>query len=46
MNSPQGIAAHPSFLGCSEINIADATGLADNKNGILAAAYEKIHTIC
>ena len=35
-----------TFLGCSEINIVDATGLADDKNGILAAAHEKIQSIC
>ena len=35
-----------TFLGCSDINIVDATGLAGDKNGILAAAHEKIQSIC
>ena len=35
-----------AFLGCSEIDIVDATGLADNKTGILASAHEKIQSIC
>ena len=35
-----------AFLGCSEINIVDATGLANDKTGILAAAHDKIHSIC
>ena len=35
-----------AFLGCSEINIVDATGLADDKTGILAAAHDKIQAIC
>ena len=34
------------FLGCSEINIVDATGLADDETGILAAAHDKIQSIC
>lgn len=35
-----------TFLGCSEINIVDATGLADDKSRVLAAAHEKIQSIC
>ena len=35
-----------AFIGCSEIDIVDATGLADNKTGILASAHEKIQSIC
>jgi FMN-dependent NADH-azoreductase len=35
-----------TFLGCSEINIVDATGLAGDKTGILAAAHDEIHSIC
>ena len=35
-----------AFLGCSEISIVDATGLADDKVGILASAHEKIQSIC
>ena len=35
-----------AFLGCSEINIVDATGLANDKTGILAAAHEEIQSIC
>ena len=35
-----------TFLGCSEINIVDATGLADDKARVLALAREKIHSIC
>ncbi|MDC0063327.1 NAD(P)H-dependent oxidoreductase [Candidatus Puniceispirillum sp.] len=35
-----------AFLGFSEIDIVDATGLADNKTGILASAHEKIQSIC
>ena len=35
-----------TFLGCSEVNIVDATGLANDKAGILAAAHEKIQAIC
>ena len=35
-----------AFLGCSEINIVDVTGLADDKSGILASAHDKIQSIC
>jgi FMN-dependent NADH-azoreductase len=35
-----------AFIGCSEIDIVDVTGLADNKTGILASAHEKIQSIC
>ena len=35
-----------AFLGCSEINIVDATGLADDKAAILASAHNKIQSIC
>ena len=35
-----------TFLGFSDINIVDATGLADNKTEILAAAHDKIESIC
>ncbi len=35
-----------AFLGCSEINIIDATGLAEDKARILATAHEKIQSIC
>ena len=35
-----------TFLGCSEINFVDATGLADDTTGILAAAHDKIQSIC
>ena len=35
-----------TFLGCAEINIVDATGLADDKAAVLAAAREKILSIC
>ena len=35
-----------AFLGCSDINIVDATGLAGDKSGILAAAHDKIQSIC
>ncbi len=35
-----------AFLGCSEINIVDATGLADEKTVKLAAAHDKIKSIC
>ena len=35
-----------TFLGCAEISIVDATGLAENKARSLAAAREKIHSIC
>ncbi len=35
-----------TFLGCSEVNIVDATGLAGDKAGILAAAHEKIQSLC
>lgn len=34
------------FLGCSEIDIVDSTGLADDKAGTLDSAYEKIDSIC
>ena len=34
------------FLGCSEINIVDATGLANDRVRILDAAHEKIALIC
>jgi FMN-dependent NADH-azoreductase len=35
-----------AFLGCSEINMVDATGLADDRTGVLTAAREKIQVIC
>ena len=35
-----------SFLGCAEVYIVDATGLANDRNRLIAAAHEKIHTIC
>lgn len=35
-----------TFLGCAEINIVDATGLAEDKTGVLAAAREQIQSIC
>ena len=35
-----------TFLGCSEINIVDVTGLANDKIGVIAAAHEKIQFIC
>ncbi len=35
-----------AFLGCAEISIVDATGLADDRAGVLASAREKIHSIC
>ena len=35
-----------TFLGCSDVNIVDATGLAGDKAGILAAAHEKIQSLC
>ena len=35
-----------TFLGCSEIDFVDATGLAEDKMGIVAAAREKIQSIC
>ena len=35
-----------TFLGCAEINIVDATGLAEDKTRVLALAREKIHSIC
>ena len=35
-----------TFLGCSDVNIVDATGLAGDKARILAAAHEKIQSLC
>ena len=35
-----------AFLGCAEINVVDATGLAEDRNVVLAAAHEKIQSIC
>jgi len=35
-----------TFLGCAEINIVDATGLAEDKTGVLATARERIQSIC
>lgn len=35
-----------TFLGCSEIDIVDATGLADDRTSVLAAAQKKIQAVC
>ena len=35
-----------NFIGCTEINLIDATGLANDKRSVLASAREKIHSIC
>ena len=35
-----------TFLGCSEINMVDATGLANDRSGVLSSAQERIRTIC
>ncbi len=35
-----------AFLGCSEINLVDSTGLANDKPGVLAAANKRINDIC
>ena len=35
-----------NFVGCTEINMIDATGLADDKATVLASAHEKIQSIC
>ena len=34
------------FIGCTDIDMVDATGLADNKQGILRAANGRIEAIC
>ena len=34
------------FIGCTEINVVDATGLANDKASVLANAHEKIRSIC
>jgi len=34
------------FIGCTDIDVVDATGLADDKQGILRAANDRIDTIC
>ncbi|MDC1293965.1 NAD(P)H-dependent oxidoreductase [Candidatus Puniceispirillum sp.] len=34
------------FIGCTEIHIVDATGLANDKQGILRAAKDRIDAIC
>ena len=34
------------FIGCTDIDMVDATGLADDKQGILRAANGRIDTIC
>ena len=34
------------FIGCTEIDMVDATGLADDKQGILRAANDRIDAIC
>jgi FMN-dependent NADH-azoreductase len=34
------------FIGCTEIDIVDATGLANGKQGILLAAKDRIDAIC
>ncbi len=35
-----------AFLGCSEINLVDSTGLANDRAGVLSAANERINDIC
>ena len=35
-----------AFLGCSEVNIVDATGLADDRSGKISSAHNKIQSIC
>ncbi len=35
-----------AFVGCSEINLVDATGLANDRDGILATAHERIKSLC
>ena len=35
-----------TFIGCTEINMIDATGLANNKTQVLASAHENIYSIC
>ena len=34
------------FIGCAEIDVVDATGLANDKHGILRAANDRIDAIC
>lgn len=34
------------FIGCTDIDIVDATGLANDKHGVLRAANERIDAIC
>ena len=34
------------FIGCTDIDMVDATGLADDKQGILRAANDRIDAIC
>ena len=34
------------FIGCTDIDVVDATGLADDKQGILRAANDRIDAIC
>jgi FMN-dependent NADH-azoreductase len=34
------------FIGCTDIDMVDATGLADDKQGILRAANDRIDVIC
>ena len=34
------------FIGCTDIDMVDATGLADDKHGILRAANDRIDAIC
>ena len=35
-----------AFIGCTDIKMIDATGLANDKAGILRAAHDKIQTVC
>ena len=34
------------FIGCTDIDMVDATGLADDKQGILRAANDRVDAIC
>ena len=35
-----------NFIGCTEINVIDATGLANNKASVLASAHDEVRSIC
>ena len=34
------------FIGCTDIDMVDATGLANDKQGIIRAASDRIDSIC